>query len=458
MHEPSESLVQLTDVRQRLAALEKRLKDELAESEQLQRQLALRNAALDVGTSHFMIVDACAPKRTMAYVNRALAHAHGYEPAELIGRGVGRLLKPGSSPGLQAEMEAALANGQQYRAEIEAVRRDGSTFWVGFTSIGLRDGRGEVSHIVTVAADITSRREAELKRKELQEQLLNEMRERERMAIELRLAQKLESVGRLAAGLAHEINTPIQYVCDSVHFLRTGFDDLIRLLDECRNALGAQAAVPAGVRESIAAIEKEIDYEFLRLEVPRAFERTLEGTDRVAGLVRAMKEFAHPDTNEHSPADLNHALQTTLTVCRNEYKYLAQLVTDLDELPSIMCNIGELNQVFLNLIVNAAHGIQDAGKDLADGCIRVTTRLVGENVEVTIADNGCGIAAENVDKIFDPFFTTKEIGRGTGQGLSIARTIVVDKHRGDIRVQSERGAGTIFTIVLPIAPRAAEAA
>jgi PAS domain S-box-containing protein len=459
LHESNESLLQLTDVRQRLASIEHELTLELLEKERLRHDLELRNAALDAGISHFMVFDAVHPKRKIVYVNRALAHAHGYEPQELIGRSVGMLVKANTtSSALPAAMDAELAAGRPYRAELEGLRRDGSTFWIGFTSIGMRDASGNISHAVAVAADITSRREAERKRQQLQEQLLSEMRERERMAIELRLAQKLESVGRLAAGIAHEINTPIQYVADSVHFLRTGFDDLIRLLDACRDALRTQPAVPTSVRESIAAIEKEVDYEFLRLEVPRAFERTLDGTDRVAGLVRAMKEFAHPDTNEHSPADLNHALQTTLTVCRNEYKYLAQLVTDLDELPSIVCNIGELNQVFLNLIVNAAHGIQDAGKDIADGVIRVTTRVVGGNIEVAIADNGCGIAAENVEKIFDPFFTTKEIGRGTGQGLAIARAIIFDKHGGDIRVNSERGVGTTFTIVLPVASRSVESA
>ena len=288
---------------------------------------------------------------------------------------------------------------------------------------------------------------------------MNEMREREQMAIELRLAQKLESVGRLAAGLAHEINTPIQYVSDSVHFLRAGCDDRSRLLDAYRSALDQAAPQLApDVLDALSALEREIDVEFLREEFPRAFARTLEGTERVANLVRAMKEFAHPDANEHSPADLNHALQTTLIVCRNEYKYHAEAITELNEIPPVLCNVGELNQVFLNIIVNAAHAIQDSGKDCSEGRIRIGTRVDDSNVVITIADNGCGIAQESLDKIFDPFFTTKEIGRGTGQGLSIARTIVVDKHGGDLKVESTPGLGTTFTILLPIREAAQEAA
>jgi PAS domain S-box-containing protein len=460
MPSSSDSLRQLTDVRQKLAAIEEQLSAELLASEQLRRELALRNLALDVGSSHFMIIDARTPERRMVYVNRPLARAHDYEPEDLIGRSVSVLLAPGALDQTTVlEMDAAFAAGRPFRAEALAIRRNGTTFWVGFTNIALRDERGEISHIVSAAADITARLDAERKRRELQEQLVNELRERERMAIELRLAQKLESVGRLAAGLAHEINTPIQYVSDSVHFLRASFDDLMRLLDACRGLLTQHAAlIGPGTLASIAVLEQQIDFDFLRTEFPRAFERTLEGTDRVAALVRSMKEFAHPDANEHSAADLNHALETTLMVSRNEYKYLAQVTTDFGDVPVVICNIGELNQVFLNLIVNAAHAIQDSGKNAAEGCIRVATRLVNQSVEVSIADNGCGIDAENLDRIFDPFFTTKAIGRGTGQGLSIARTIVIEKHKGRIQVESQPGVGTTFTIVLPLSESLVEAA
>jgi signal transduction histidine kinase len=166
-----------------------------------------------------------------------------------------------------------------------------------------------------------------------------------------------------------------------------------------------------------------------------------------------MKEFAHPDSEEHSPADINHALETTLLVASNEYKYVARIQTEFGTLPPVVCNIGELNQVFLNLVVNAAHAIQDAGKDSESGEIRICTDVLDDQAIISIRDNGCGIPAENLSKLYDPFFTTKEVGRGTGQGLSIAHSILVEKHAGTISVRSEVGVGTEFVLRIPIGGR-----
>jgi len=196
------------------------------------------------------------------------------------------------------------------------------------------------------------------------------------------------------------------------------------------------------------------DVEFLSVEVPKAFERTLQGVERVAAIVRAMKEFAHPDAYEHSPADLNHAIETTLIVANNEYKYSATVETKLGAMPEVMCNVGELNQVFLNLIVNAAHAIQECGKDAVTGRITIATAGNRDSVVISIADNGCGIPEGNLEKIFDPFFTTKAVGRGTGQGLAIARSIVSEKHGGSIDVQSTVGVGTRFIVRLLVSGRA----
>jgi signal transduction histidine kinase len=284
---------------------------------------------------------------------------------------------------------------------------------------------------------------------------VEEMKERERMVLELQLAQKLESVGRLAAGVAHEINTPIQYVSDSVHFLRSAYDDFNQLFDGWRHALEVLPDGPVhnAFRLEIARLTEKYDVDFLRAEVPKAFERTFDGVERVTNIVKAMKEFAHPDTGEQSPADLNHAIRTTLLVASNEYKYLAKIHTEFADLPPVICNIGELNQIFLNLIVNAAHAIQDAGRDMNTGEIQISTAVSGDAAVIRISDNGCGIPPENLSKVYDPFFTTKEVGRGTGQGLTITHSILVEKHGGDIGVQSEVGVGTEFVLRLPIAGR-----
>jgi len=272
------------------------------------------------------------------------------------------------------------------------------------------------------------------------EQLREQWRLRLAVEIELVLAQKLEAVGRLAAGIAHEINTPIQYISDSVHFLRSAFGDLLTIVAnyEPLQNMGSAADLP-----------------FLREEVPGAIERIIEGTQRVATIVRAMKDFAHPGAGDKRPADLNRAIETTLLISRNEYKYFATVLLRRGDIPEVMCNIGELCQVFLNLIVNAAHALADAGRDTQSGKITIRTGVIEDWVELQFEDNGCGMPADIIDKIYDPFFTTKEVGRGSGQGLAIARSIVVDKHAGRISVESTPGMGTCFTLRLPLDVHAA---
>ena len=441
-----------------LSKVQAELAQQVAEKQRLERELRLRDAALDASSSHFMLVDARHPRYAIVYVNRTLARDHGYEPEELLGRSVATLKAKDAEGAQLREIRDRLRRGETVRDELEMLRRNGSTFYAGFTLTPLRNRLTEITHYVVVGADITARREAERKREQLQEQLYSEMQERERILLELRLAQKLESVGRLAAGLAHEINTPIQYVGDSVSFLQSAFVDLARLFDACHSVVVSGQAASAAQLTDIRQIERDIDYDFIQAEMPKAFARTLEGAQRVTEIVRAMKEFAHPDGSEQTPADLNHALEMTLVVARNEYKYDATVATQFGEIPPVTCNVGELNQVFLNLIVNAAHAIQDSHNDATSGRITVSTRALEKSVEIVIADNGCGIPVENLEKIFDPFFTTKGVGRGTGQGLPIARSIVVDKHGGELRVDSEVGVGTRFIIALPILGRAGKAA
>ena len=279
-----------------------------------------------------------------------------------------------------------------------------------------------------------------------------EMIHRSTVEVELRQAQKLESVGRLASGIAHEINTPVQFVSDSCSFLETATEDLLVVITGYREALTAldqQTIDVATALERSRSAEAERDLAYLVEQIPIAIQRSLLGLQRVSGIVRAMKEFAYPDRREQAPSDLNRAITSTLTVARNEYKYVAELETDLQDLPLVTCHVGELNQVILNIVVNAAHAIEARRPD-ARGKIVVRTAAGNGAVQITIQDNGCGIPDGVIDKIFDPFFTTKEIGKGTGQGLAIARAVVVDKHHGKLDVASVVGHGTTFTITLPI--------
>jgi signal transduction histidine kinase len=284
--------------------------------------------------------------------------------------------------------------------------------------------------------------------------MMLDVTDQRRLENELAQAQKLESVGRLAAGVAHEINTPVQFVSDSVSFVREAMDDLSEIVDkyrELRSATEQGADVRAAAKAAEEA-EDDADLDYILENAPVALDRARDGLGRVAAIVRSMKEFAHPDRKEMSQVDINQAIRSTLIIASNEYKYVADVETEFGELPPVNCFAGEINQVVLNLVVNAAHAIGDVVKGTDNrGRIRVTTRVLDDQVEIAIADSGKGIPVDVRSRIFDPFFTTKEVGKGTGQGLAIARSVVVDKHGGSLHFETEVGKGTTFFIRMPIA-------
>jgi signal transduction histidine kinase/HAMP domain-containing protein len=292
--------------------------------------------------------------------------------------------------------------------------------------------------------------------------LMLDITEMRRLGREQAAAQKLESVGRLAAGVAHEINTPVQFVSDNVQFVRTSMTDLstvIRAYRQLQQAVNSGA--DAGAMARLAAdAEKKADLDYILENVPLAVESSIDGLGRIATIVRSMKEFAHPDQAQKTFADINHAIRSTLVIAHNEYKYVADIETHYGELPLVQCHLGEVNQVILNLVVNASHAIADAIEDGSErGKLTVSTRLDRDAVEIAIADTGAGIPEEIRDRIFDPFFTTKEVGKGTGQGLALAHSAIVVKHGGTLRFESECGKGTTFFIRLPVnAPESTVAA
>ena len=321
----------------------------------------------------------------------------------------------------------------KYDIEYRIRLSDGSIRWIWGKGAVVPNEHTKATRIVEVSEDITHRHEIE------QRSALN---------------QKLESIGQLAAGIAHEINTPTQYVGDNTRFLREAFGDLNTLLDRYASLLEI-AKTEDRLREAAAGVEKtveEIDLEFLKEEVPKAIEQSLEGIERVGTIVLAMKRFSHPESGEKKAIDINAALENTITVTRNEWKYVADVKTDLGRsLPQVPCFPGDFNQVVLNVVVNAAHAIAAAEKDTKKkGLITISTVRHGNFVEIGIRDTGTGIPEDVRSKIFDPFFTTKEVGKGTGQGLAIAHDIIVKKHNGSIHFETEPGKGTKFIIRLPL--------
>ena len=258
-------------------------------------------------------------------------------------------------------------------------------------------------------------------------------------------SEKLAAVGQLAAGIAHEINTPAQYVSDNINAIRDFFSTITRMLDAYRTLLN-QVGQPE-LMHAITDQERKEDLAFILEDAPVAIEQSLEGMSQIVQIVQAMKGFSHQGQSPKASINLNLALENTLLVARNSYKYIADVDTQFADLPNIECYAGELNQVFLNIIVNAAHAIEDSGK--SRGLITITTAADQGYVEIRIKDTGCGIPESIRERIFDPFFTTKDVGRGTGQGLNIAYRIIKQQHGGELNFESEPGVGTTFIIRLP---------
>jgi PAS domain S-box-containing protein len=282
---------------------------------------------------------------------------------------------------------------------------------------------------------------------------VRDITERRELESQLRQAHKLEGIGQLAAGIAHEINTPTQFVTDNLTFLNDSWKAVHKLLDQYRGAVRNAAGVDPVVRAQLEENERECDLDFIVAEVPRAIDQSIDGSRRVTKIVRAMKEFSHPDSAEKTLTDLNRAIESTVTVARHEWKYVAEVVTELEQrLPPVMCYPGDINQVVLNLLVNAAHAIQGKAASGEKGQITIRTHAHDEFAEIAVTDTGTGIPEAIRNKVFDPFFTTKEVGKGTGQGLSLAHAVIVKKHSGKIWFETKEGHGTTFFIDLPVRP------
>lgn len=397
-------------------------------TERRRTEAELRNlsAVVEFTAHSIAVLDA---EGYVRYVNPAYERIHGVRAADMVGSKPGQVVAGMDDKGLYMEMWRTTAAGQTWKGRMRTRLADGRTL-IEDTVISpiVTDGNAPSSYVV-ILHDVT-----------------------ERIALEEQLAEarRLEAVGQLAAGVAHEINTPTQYVGGNIRFLRDAFATLTTLLGELR-ALAREPGDAGAVRARLTAALEAADADYLAAEVPAAISQSLEGVERVGEIVRSMKEMSHP-RQQLTPTDLNQVVASAVRVAAGEWQGVAEVRTDLDpELPLVPCLAGSINQVLVNMLVNAAHATEEAAasRDGRTGRIVITTRRVKDHVELSVADDGAGMSEEVRQRIFEPFFTTKAVGRGTGQGLAIAHN-VIKKHGGTVTVESAPGQGTRFIILLPL--------
>lgn len=373
-------------------------------------------------------------------INRAARVMFRQGEASIIGSSILSLFGDGE----QARCEEAATSyigtddedGSEVWHQASGRRPDDTTFPLEFivTNLDLSESR----HRVWIFRDLTQQLAAEAERRALEE--------------DLRQAQKLEALGTMAGGVAHEINTPIQYVGDNINYLRDGMGDAVAILRAYQDLaahVGADSEA-AKTLERVRRLESEADLDFLMDEIPEAISQASEGLERVSKIVQAVKQFAHPGSQDCQEFDANQAIESTIEVARGQWKYIAELETNLaDNLPMLTGHLGEFNQIILNLIVNAAQAIEESGKD-GGGLIQVRTMFDNHVLSVDISDNGCGIPKSIQDRIFEPFFTTKDVGKGTGQGLALCYLIMNQGFKGSVDVRSNEGKGATFSLHFPI--------
>lgn len=407
-----------------------------------------------------------------SFVNARMAEMLGYKPEEMLGRSVTDFMYEEDVPDYTKKLESRY-QGVSGRYERRYRRKNGESVWVMISATAVLDEEQRFTGGFAMVTDITEKKRTEEDLRRLNEELEARVRERTRELRvshaeleaayrELKLAhssilqqEKMASIGQLASGIAHEINTPAQYVGNNIAFLRDSLEGLLEGMALCQGSLSCLEAgrLTAAAHKNLEAMFEAIDFDYLKKELPRALLESEEGIRRISGIVSAMKDFAHPGGSALGPVELDGLIRSTVEISRNAWKRVAELSVELATPPVIVKGLrDELGQVLLNLVVNAVDAIAETRREEdVPGRIRVRTRVVGAWGEIVVEDSGCGIPRALQQKIFEPFFTTKTVGQGSGQGLAIAYHIVTDKHGGELRVESEPGRGSRFIIRLPLA-------
>jgi PAS domain S-box-containing protein len=401
--------------------------------------LRLHDRAMASSSCGITIADCTLPDMPLIYVNEAFEAITGYSVSETTGRNCRFLQRDDRQQAGVHLIRDALLNGKDCTVTIRNYRKNGDLFYNELHVSPIFSG-GRLTHFVGIQTDISQRIQVEEalrhERADL-EQTLRELRETQAMMIHV---EKMSALGQMVAGVAHEINNPISFVNSNLHSLRGGMKDFFAAYDRLEALLRAYDLT---AQEAAAAVRQDADLDFLRGDVDDLLTESLNGLRRVRDIVTALRTFARLDEAVRKPVSLHESLESTLALARPELRDRVETVLIVDDMPDILCYAAELNQVFLNLILNAAQAIQDKGR------ITIEAHDLGDRVIITISDTGSGIQPEVLPKIFDPFFTTKPVGQGTGLGLSIAYKIITDRHKGRIEAASTPGAGTTFTITLP---------
>ncbi len=422
-----------------------RLRSQWLELEHTQEQLLEKEKFLtDITNSMgegFLVLN---PEGEVKYANPESEWLLGWQSEEVVGKKMKDLVYS-KKEGLDDDaIEQTLQDGLTRKDDDHVfLHRDGRKVPVAYSVSPLHEDHNIRGAVITFG-DISERKKHE--------------EERRRLERELNQTHKMEAVGQLAGGIAHEINTPIQYVGDNLRFINEAYEDTQKLLQSYAelHAAAKQSESLKEICEQVDEALEEADLEYIDEEVPKALEQSIAGTEQVARIVQAMKEFAHPGSKSMAMEDINRIVNNAVAVSKNEWKYAADTSLKLDPgLPQVECLGGEISQVILNLVVNAAHAIKSAEYG-EKGLITVSTRTDGDMVEIRVADNGTGIPEDIRDSVFNPFFTTKDVGKGTGQGLAIAQDIVAVKHKGELFFETEMGVGTSFVIRLPLKQQESE--
>jgi two-component system, NtrC family, sensor kinase len=377
----------------------------------------------------------------MTFVSNNAFNVLGYRPEQMLADPNFWFdhIHPDDAPSIFSSLALVFTEGQrayEYRFRVA----DGSYLWMHDTLRLIRDEHGAPLEVIGSLTDITARKhmeEALLAKGVEQQQLIGKLRDAHQQLLQ---SEKMASIGQLAAGIAHEINNPVGFVNSNMGALQGYVGTLLDVIDQYEQATAGNAALGA----QLAAVRQQADLDFLREDVGQLVRESMDGLKRVKDIVQSLKDFSHVGETEWQIADLHKGLDSTLNIVSNELKYKATIEKHYGQLPPIRCLASQLNQVFMNLLVNAGHAIKERG------VIRISTGTANGWVWVEVADTGVGIAPEHLHRIFEPFFTTKPVGSGTGLGLSLSYGIV-HKHGGKIDVASEVGKGTRFVVRLPMA-------